>query len=205
MYINDVGIGDHTMQAPDFTLIDQHGDEITLSNLRGSKVVLYFYPKADTPGCTIQAKGMRDNNEALKRTDTVVIGISPDDRNDVSAFATKHNINYTLLADPTHEVLNAYGVWKEKTFMGRRFMGVERTTVIVDEAGNIAHRYEKVNPLTHADMILADIGAGPVRKPSSLPPIQRKPLTHTKRIQKPKARKAATKKKSAKRAVKRAR
>jgi thioredoxin-dependent peroxiredoxin len=150
------------MQAPLFTLPDQNGKRVSLSEFGGQTVVLYFYPKADTPGCTAQACGMRDNMKVFRDRNVAVIGISPDDVSDLKHFEKKYNLNFTLLADPNHDVLEMYGVWKEKSFMGRHFMGVERTTILIDEKGEIIKRYNGVNPVAHAGMIIADITKQPL-------------------------------------------
>ena len=145
-------------QAPDFTLRDQHGEEVTLSGLRGQTVVLYFYPRADTPGCTTQACGVRDHRADYETAGARVLGISPDTVEDIAAFAGKYDLGFTLLADPDHEVADAYGAWGEKKSYGRTYMGVIRSTVIIGPDGGIARVFEKVSPETHDDVVLTALG-----------------------------------------------
>ena len=144
----------HNM-APAFTLPDQNGDPVSLKGLRGSNVVLYFYPKAMTPGCTVQACGIRDSKAALKRANTVVLGISPDPSARLARFADKQSLNFTLLSDEGHKVTEKYGCWGLKKFMGREFMGVLRTTFIVGGDGRLKHVIGKVNTKTHHDDVLS--------------------------------------------------
>ena len=142
-------------RAPDFTLPDQNGDSVKLSDLKGQTVVLYFYPRADTPGCTIQACGVRDRFEDYVETRAArVIGISPDSVADVKKFHDKFDLNFTLLADADHAVAEAYGVWGEKSMYGRKYMGVTRATFIVDGDGRIAKVFPKVSPKTHDEVVL---------------------------------------------------
>jgi len=141
-------------EAPDFTLPDQDGEELTLSDLRGETVVLYFYPKADTPGCTIQACGVRDRGADYAKAGARVLGVSPDEVADVKKFAEKFDLDFTLLADADHAVAEAYGVWGEKSMYGRKYMGVTRATFIVDGDGRIARAFPKVSPKTHDDVVL---------------------------------------------------
>lgn len=145
------------MQAPSFSLRNQDNRLVTLDSFAGKKLVLYFYPKADTPGCTAQACGLRDNIGLLRKNNVVVVGVSPDDAADLKKFVQKYDLPFPLLADPDTTVLKAYGVWGEKQFMGRRYMGVLRTTFLIDEKGMVLKRYDDVKPDAHADMILADI------------------------------------------------
>ena len=140
--------------APDFTLPDQNGDELTLSELRGETVVLYFYPRADTPGCTAQACGIRDHGGDYEAAGARVIGISPDTVEDVAKFAEKHGLDFTLLADAEHEVAEAYGTWMEKRNYGRTYWGVQRATFIIDPQGQIAQVFPKVSPQTHDEVVL---------------------------------------------------
>ena len=144
--------------APDFTLPDQDGDPVTLSALRGRHVVVYFYPKADTPGCTAQACGVRDRRADYEAARAVVLGVSPDPPKRLRAFADKHGLPFTLLSDADHEVAGAYGAWVEKSMYGRKFWGNQRSTVIVDPEGVVAHVIEKVKPATHDDEVLAALG-----------------------------------------------
>jgi peroxiredoxin Q/BCP len=145
--------------APDFTLQDQHGEPVTLSSFHGKPVVLYFYPKDDTPGCTTQACAFRDARSEYQQAGAVVLGISADDVASHKKFADKHRLDFTLLADPTGAVCTAYGVWKEKSMFGRRFMGIERTTFVIDKVGVIAKIFPKVKVNGHAEAVLATIRA----------------------------------------------
>jgi thioredoxin-dependent peroxiredoxin len=142
-------------KAPDFTLLDQHGEEVTLSQIRGRPVVLYFYPKADTPGCTTQACGIRDHKLDYERLGASVLGVSPDPVERVRQFEEKYSLEFTLLADPTHEVAEAYGVWVEKSMYGKTYMGVQRSTFIIAPDGTVARVFPKVQPKTHDDVVLA--------------------------------------------------
>ena len=128
---------------------------ITLSSLRGSPVILYFYPKDDTPGCTAQACGIRDAWGEFERAGAVVLGVSPDDESSHVKFREKYGLPFPLLADTGHEVSEEYGVWGEKSLYGKTYMGVERSTFVIDEEGNIAKVLRKVKPDTHADDVLA--------------------------------------------------
>jgi peroxiredoxin Q/BCP len=135
--------------APEFTLADHDGNPVSLSDFRGRKVVLYFYPKDDTPGCTTQACGLRDNLKTLEERNAVVIGVSPDTVASHRKFRDKFELPYTLLADTAHEVAEQYGVWKEKSMYGRKYWGNERTTFIIDEEGRIQKVLPKVKPDEH--------------------------------------------------------
>jgi thioredoxin-dependent peroxiredoxin len=141
--------------APDFTLPDQSGDPVTLSELRGRPVVLYFYPKSDTPGCTTQACGIRDHRAEYERAGATVVGVSPDTVTAQKKFADKYNLDFTLLADENHEVADLYGVWGEKKMYGKSYMGVQRATFIIDPGGTVAHVIPKASPKTHDDVVLA--------------------------------------------------
>jgi peroxiredoxin Q/BCP len=140
--------------APDFTLPDQDGRERRLSDYRGKKVVLYFYPKDDTSGCTTQACGLRDRSADLETRGAVVLGVSPDPVASHRKFADKYGLPFTLLADTSHEVADRYGVWKEKSMYGRTYWGNERTTFLIDEQGRISKILPKVKPAGHADQII---------------------------------------------------
>lgn len=141
-------------KAPDFTLPDQNGDPVKLSDLKGQTVVLYFYPRADTPGCTIQACGVRDRSGEYAAAGARVIGVSPDEVDAVKKFAEKFDLDFTLLADADHAVARAYGTWGEKSMYGRKYMGVFRATFVIDADGTIAKVFPKVSPKTHDDVVL---------------------------------------------------
>ena len=141
--------------APDFSLTSDAGDEITLSELRGSPVVIYFYPKDDTPGCTKQACGIRNTWGELSRTGAVILGVSPDSPKSHAKFREKYRLPFTLLADENHEVAEQHGVWVEKKLAGRRYMGIERSTFVIGERGNVAKVMRRVKPDEHADDVLA--------------------------------------------------
>jgi peroxiredoxin Q/BCP len=145
--------------APDFTLTSDAGEEVSLSDFRGKPVVLYFYPKDDTPGCTAQAHGIRDAYGEFERAGAVVLGISPDKVAEHVKFKEKYDLPFTLLADPEHEVAERYGVWGEKKYMGRTYHGVSRTTFLVAPDGTVAKVMHDVKPATHADDVLAALAA----------------------------------------------
>ena len=130
--------------APDFTLPDEAGRPVKLSSFRGKKVILYFYPKDDTPGCTAQACGFRDRFEEIQEKNAVVIGVSPDSGASHVKFRSKYNLPFILLSDPDHKVADKYGVWGEKSFMGKTSMGIIRSHFVIDEAGKIADAQVKV-------------------------------------------------------------
>jgi peroxiredoxin Q/BCP len=131
------------------------GERVTLSSFRGSPVVLYFYPKDDTPGCTTQACGIRDNYTAFADHGAVVLGVSPDEESSHVKFKEKYGLPFTLLADPEHEVADEYGVWGERNAYAKTYMGIERSTFLIDSDGNVAKVMRKVKPDTHADDVLA--------------------------------------------------
>jgi peroxiredoxin Q/BCP len=143
--------------APEFTLEDQNGDSVSLSDFRGRKVVLYFYPKDDTSGCTTQACELRDSVETFDARDAVILGVSPDAVASHRKFADKYDLPFTLLADVDHAVAEAYGVWQEKSMYGRKYWGNERTTFVIDEQGRIAKVLPKVKPAEHVDQVLASL------------------------------------------------
>jgi peroxiredoxin Q/BCP len=145
-------------EAPDFTLPDQDGNEVTLSELRGQPVVLYFFPKADTPGCTTQACGVRDHGSDYERSGARVLGVSPDTVTAQRKFADKYGLDFTLLADENHEVADLYGVWGEKKMYGKTYMGVQRATFLIDADGRIARVFPKVSPQTHDEVVLEALG-----------------------------------------------
>ncbi|NLB71050.1 MAG: thioredoxin-dependent thiol peroxidase [Chloroflexi bacterium] len=143
--------------APDFELTDQFGDTHKLSDYRGKKVVLYFYPKDDTPGCTKEACGFRDNFQDYRKRQMVVLGVSKDSTEKHAKFSEKYSLPFTLLSDNDTKVSQTYGVWALKKMMGKEFYGINRTTFIIDEDGKILRVYEKVKPEKHAEEILADL------------------------------------------------
>jgi len=141
--------------APDFELSTDQGGAVRLSDLRGKQVVLYFYPKDDTPGCTTQACGIRDAYAEFEQTGAVVLGVSPDGVDSHARFKHKYSLPFTLLADENHEVADAYGVWGEKSYMGRTYWGVDRSTFVIAEDGTVKKAMHKVKPDGHADDVLA--------------------------------------------------
>jgi len=144
-------------RAPAFLLKDDNGESVKLSDLKGSKVVLYFYPKDDTPGCTKEACSFRDGFSEMKKKGAVVLGVSADSVESHVKFKEKFKLNFPLLSDPDKEVINAYGVWKEKSLYGRKFMGIERTTFVIDESGKIKKIFPKVKVDGHYDEVLAEL------------------------------------------------
>lgn len=151
MALNFPAIGE---TAPDFTTLNQREEEVTLSSLKGQKVVLYFYPKAMTPGCTVQACGLRDTEAELKKRNVKVFGLSPDAPKRLQKFIDRDELNFDMLSDEDHAIAELYGVWAMKKFMGREFMGVHRVTFIIDEDGKLAHVMAKVKTKTHHDDLL---------------------------------------------------
>jgi peroxiredoxin Q/BCP len=143
--------------APDFELTSDTGESVRLSDLRGKPVVLYFYPKDDTPGCTTQACGLRDAYGELEQAGAVVLGVSPDSEKSHVKFKQKYELPFTLLADTDHSVAELYGVWGEKKYMGRTYWGVERSTFVIDADGNVKRVMHRVKPDTHADDVLATL------------------------------------------------
>ncbi|GGX64393.1 thioredoxin-dependent thiol peroxidase [Saccharospirillum salsuginis] len=141
--------------APEFTTVNQDGKEVSLADYRGKKVVLYFYPKAMTPGCTTQACGLRDTKTELDKRNAVAIGISPDAPKRLTRFIEKEGLNFDLLSDEDHSIADKFGVWGMKKFMGREFEGIHRITFIIDEDGKLAHVMEKVKTKSHHDDVLA--------------------------------------------------
>ena len=140
--------------APDFTLPDQHGEPMTLSSFKGKNVVLYFYPKADTPGCTTQACGVRDHSTDYADANAVVLGVSPDAPKKIAKFDDKYELGFPLLGDEDHAVAEAYGVWVEKSMYGRTYMGMERTTFVIGPDGEIKDVFRKVKPAEHDKQVL---------------------------------------------------
>lgn len=146
--------------APDFELPDEKGRRVKLSDLRGKRVVVYFYPKDDTPGCTRQSCGFRDAYASIEERNAVVLGISPDASASHVKFKTKYDLPFTLLADEDHAVADAYGVWGEKSMMGRKYMGIIRSHFVVDENGRLADVQFKVSPEESVERALNALGAG---------------------------------------------
>lgn len=140
--------------APQFTTTDQNGETVSLADFKGKKVVLYFYPKASTPGCTTQACGIRDSKEAFAEANTVVLGISPDATKRLTNFTVKQELNFPLLSDENNSIAESYGVWALKKFMGKEYIGIHRVTFIIDEEGVLRHVMEKVKTKSHHDDVL---------------------------------------------------
>jgi peroxiredoxin Q/BCP len=145
--------------APDFELPDQSGQPVKLSDFRGRSVVVYFYPKADTPGCTTQACGVRDHRADYEEADAVVLGVSPDPPKKISRFDQKYGLGFPLLSDEDHKVAEDYGVWVEKSMYGRTYMGNERSTFVIGPDGVIREVFRKVKPAEHDERVLAALGA----------------------------------------------
>lgn len=145
--------------APSFTAVNQHGESVSLSDLAGKKVVLYFYPKAMTPGCTVQACGIRDSRQTFADANCIVLGISPDTPERLQKFIERDQLNFDLLSDPDHSIADAYGVWGLKKFMGREYEGIHRLSFIIDEQGVLRHIIEKVKIKTHHDDVLAIVSS----------------------------------------------
>lgn len=141
-------------KAPDFTVLDDEGKKVKLSDFKGRKVVLYFYPKDDTPGCTKEACAFRDGISEIKKSGAVVLGVSVDSVQSHQKFKTKFELNFPLLSDSEKKIVEAYGVWQEKSMYGRKYMGVARMTFIVDEQGKISHIFPKVKVDKHYDEVL---------------------------------------------------
>jgi len=146
-------------KAPDFTLATDTGEPLKLSSLKGQNVVLYFYPKSDTPGCTTEACEFRDSFPRFKKADAVILGVSPDPVKAQTKFKAKYELPFTILADEEHAVAEAYGVWAEKSMYGKKYMGVARTTFVIGKDGKIAKIFEKVKPAGHAAEVEAALKA----------------------------------------------
>jgi thioredoxin-dependent peroxiredoxin len=146
-------------EAPDFELMSDAGERVRLSQFRGSPVVLYFYPKDDTPGCTTQACGIRDSYDDFGERGAVVLGVSPDEESSHVKFKEKYGLPFTLLADPEHQVAELYDVWKEKTFGGKKYWGVERSTFLIDESGKLKKVMRRVKTDTHVEKVLQALEA----------------------------------------------
>jgi peroxiredoxin Q/BCP len=142
------------MEAPDFTIESDSGESVTLSDLRGRPVVLYFYPRDDTPGCTVEACEFRDAWDDVEKAGAVVLGVSPDDVPSHGRFRTKFQLPFPLLADPDHRVAELYGVWGEKSMYGRKFFGILRTTFVINSSGRVLQVFERVKPKGHAARVL---------------------------------------------------
>ncbi|EQB2602302.1 thioredoxin-dependent thiol peroxidase [Aeromonas salmonicida] len=140
--------------APDFSLSDQDGNPVRLSDLHGKKVLIYFYPKAMTPGCTTQACGLRDVNSELAALNVVVLGISPDPAKRLKKFEERDSLNFRLLADEDHAVADAFGVWGPKKFMGKEYDGIHRLSFLIDEEGKVVHRFDKFKTSDHHQVVL---------------------------------------------------
>ncbi|WP_434384137.1 thioredoxin-dependent thiol peroxidase [Melittangium boletus] len=155
--------------APDFRLQDQHGHDVTLAQFRGRHVVLYFYPKDNTPGCTQEACDFRDEHSALQAAGAVVLGVSPDDLKSHQKFATKFSLPFSLLADPAHAVCEAYGVWGEKSLYGRTFLGVTRATFLIGPQGEVVRVWPKVKVAGHVGEILQVLRGEEAEAPAAKP------------------------------------
>lgn len=145
------------MKAPDFNLPDSQGNDVTLSNFREKKVILYFYPKDNTKGCTLEAINFRDNYEEIEKIDTVVLGISKDSMKSHVGFISKHHLPFILLSDEEGKVCEMYGVWKKKKMYGKEYMGIERTTFLIDKNGSIMKIFPKVKVEGHVEEIIQEI------------------------------------------------
>lgn len=150
----ELKVGD---MAPDFSGTTQEGITLSLSELKGSRTVLYFYPKDNTSGCTLEAKSLRDGKAELARRGYRIVGVSPDSERQHQNFCSKHDLNFTLLADTDHSVCEAFGVWGEKSMYGRKYMGVKRTTFLLDEEGRITHIFDKVKTAMHFEQIINEL------------------------------------------------
>jgi thioredoxin-dependent peroxiredoxin len=145
-------------KAPDFTVVDDKGEKVKLSDFKGKKVVLYFYPKDDTPGCTKEACAFRDGIAEIKKRGAIVLGVSADSVDSHKKFKNKFDLNFPLLADADKKIIEAYGTWKEKSMYGKKYMGIERTTYVIDEQGKISHIFPKVKVDQHYDEVLQALG-----------------------------------------------
>jgi thioredoxin-dependent peroxiredoxin len=153
--MSTINVGD---MAPDFTATTDAGTTVQLSDYRGKRVVLYFYPKDDTPGCTTQACGFRDNYLAIEEKNAIVLGVSPDGAKSHQKFKTKFNLPFTLIADEDHSIAEAYGVWVEKSMYGKKYMGIERSHFVIDENGKIVDAQVKVKPEDSVERAIATLG-----------------------------------------------
>jgi thioredoxin-dependent peroxiredoxin len=153
--MSTINVGD---MAPDFTATTDAGTTVRLSDYRGKRVVLYFYPKDDTPGCTTQACGFRDNYLAIEEKNAIVLGVSPDGAKSHQKFKTKFNLPFTLIADEDHSIAEAYGVWVEKSMYGKKYMGIERSHFVIDENGKVVDAQVKVKPEDSVERAIATLG-----------------------------------------------
>ena len=155
-FMSKAGKGDLEVgqKAPDFAVLNDKGEKVKLSDFKGKKVVLYFYPKDDTPGCTKEACAFRDGIDEIKKRGAVVIGVSADSVDSHKKFRSKFDLNFPLLADTDKKIIEAYGTWKEKSMYGKKYMGIERTTFVIDEHGKISHIFPKVKVDVHYDEVL---------------------------------------------------
>lgn len=189
-------------KAPDFTTTDENGKTVKLSSYKGKKVVLYFYPKDNTPGCTAEACSLRDSYNALQKAGYVVLGVSSDDAKSHTKFKAKYNLPFTLLADTDKKVHEAYGTWVEKSMYGRKYMGTARVTFVINEKGIIEEVIEKVDTKNHADQILKQAAPVAVKpKAAAKKATAKKPAAKKAAVKAP-AKKAATKKEVVKKAAK---
>ena len=147
----ELAVGDN---APELAIPDQHGKTVTLKNFKGKQVVLYFYPKDDTPGCTKEACSFRDNLARVRSKGALIYGVSADSPKSHQKFTEKYDLTFPLLSDESKEMMKAYGVWQQKSFMGKKYMGIVRTTFIIDEQGKVAHIFPKVKVLGHTEEVL---------------------------------------------------
>jgi peroxiredoxin Q/BCP len=152
--MSDLAVG---AKAPAFSAPDQSGQTVSLSDFKGKKVVLYFYPKDDTPGCTVEACSFRDEHSAFQKKGAVVLGVSPDSAKSHTKFIEKFSLPFPLLADEDHKIAEAYGVWVEKSMYGKKYMGVERSTFVIDSRGKLSAVYRKVKPAEHTTEVLAGL------------------------------------------------
>ena len=152
--MSELKIGD---MAPDFCLPTQSGEQLSLADLKGSKTVLYFYPKDNTSGCTLEAKSLRDGKQELATRGYRIVGVSPDSERSHQNFCSKHELNFTLIADTDHAICEAFGVWAEKSMYGRKYWGVKRTTFLLDEEGRITHIFDKVKTADHYRQIINEL------------------------------------------------
>lgn len=153
--MSDLNVG---AMAPEFTAITESGETVTLRDYRGKRVVIYFYPKDDTPGCTTQACGFRDNYPVIEEKNAVVLGVSPDSAKSHTKFKTKFNLPFTLLVDEDHAIAEAYGVWVEKSMYGKKYLGIERSHFVIDEEGRIVEAKVKIKPEESVASALAALG-----------------------------------------------